>query len=172
LGLDADSLSVVSRAFRHEGAAIRRPALFGAAAFVVAFAADLVTKAYYVAHGADPGIVVVYNNSHAGDFSRRLTMSVLALAVTYLFARLALWRAIGRIWGAWICASLLVAGILGNGVSPFIWDRGVPDFISVSDYVWNLADFEIVAGLLGAPLFVAAAAVLAYARDRRGSRAA
>ena len=165
----SDSLNVIGRAFRHEGAAIRRPALLGAAAFAVAFAADLVTKAYYVAHGAD---LVVYNNSHAGDFSRRLTMSVLALAVTYLLARLALWRAIGRIWGAWICASLLVAGILGNGVSPFIWDRGVPDFITVSDYVWNLADFEIVAGLLGAPLFVAAAAALAYARDRRGSRVA
>jgi len=58
---------------------------------------------------------------------------------------------------------------MANGLSQFIWSRGVPDFIhiySVSPDVWNVADFEIWWGLLGGLASIVVAAVIAFARER------
>ena len=79
-------------------------------------------------------------------------MSLVAVAVTFAVADVARRRGIGRLWGAWIGVGLLVGGVLANGVSQFIWSRGVPDFIhfySLSPDVWDVADFAIWWGLVG-----------------------
>ena len=60
--------------------------------------------------------------------------------------------------------------MLANGVSQFIWSRGVPDFIhfySLSPDVWDVADFAIWWGLVGGVTSIAVAALIAYGRDRR-----
>lgn len=135
--------------------------LAGLFACVVAFNADLLSKAYAVSH-----VTVVYNHRPA-DLARRIVMALVAVAVTYILARLARRRGIGRIWGAWIGAGLLVAGVLGNGISSYLWARGVPDFLQpAGNEFWNLADFEIAVGLTGGIVATAAAAVLAYVRER------
>jgi lipoprotein signal peptidase len=97
---------------------------------------------------------------------RRLAMSIVAVAVVVALTRLAAWRGIGRIWGAWFGVGLLVAGIVGNGVSRLIWSRGVPDFVTMGREVWNVADFEIGLGLTGGLVSIAVAALFAFARDR------
>jgi lipoprotein signal peptidase len=136
-------------------------ALLSLTAFFAAFVLDLVTKEWFVAHGD-----VIYNHRPV-ELVRRLAMSVVALAVTAALARLARWRGLGRIQGAWIGAGMLAGGVVGNGISPFVFGRGVPDFIDVSGgWVWNLADFEIVLGLLGGPLSIVVAATVTYARER------
>ena len=140
------------------------PAVVGAATFVLAFAIDLVSKVVVVA--GDHGHLVVYN-SRPPAFTHRVVMSVVAILVTILLARGAAHTGIGRLWGLWIGAGLLVGGVLGNGVSPFLWSRGVPDFINTRDFVWNYADFEIGIGLSGGLVSVAIAAIAAYFRDRR-----
>ena len=150
-----------------------RAAAAGLATFVVAFALDLLTKTVAVSHG---GLgLVVYNNVHAGDFERRILMSLAAVAFTFAAAVVARHRGIGRLWGAWIGVGLLVGGVLANGVSQFIWSRGVPDFIhlySLSPDVWDVADFEIAWGLTGGVTSIAVAALIAYGRDWRRARAA
>jgi len=150
-----------------------RAAVAGLVAFVLGFSVDLLTKLYAVSHG---GLgLVAYNDSHAGDFSRRVVMSLAAVAFTFAAAVVARRRGIGRIWGAWIGAGLLVGGVLANGVSQFIWSRGVPDFIhlySLSPDVWDVADFEIAWGLVGGVTSIAVAALIAYGRGRRHARAA
>jgi lipoprotein signal peptidase len=93
-------------------------------------------------------------------------MSVVAVVGVVVLTRLASWRGIGRIWGAWVGVGLLVAGIVGNGVSRVIWTRGVPDFVTMGREVWNLADFEIGVGLTGGVASIAVAALLAFARER------
>jgi lipoprotein signal peptidase len=140
------------------------PAAVGAATFVLAFGLDLLSKVIVVA--GDHGHLVVYN-ARAPAFTQRVAMSLVAILVTYLLSRGAAHTGIGRLWGAWIGAGLLVGGVLGNGVSPFIWSRGVPDFINMHAFVWNYADFEISIGLTGGLLSVAVAALAAYLRDRR-----
>jgi lipoprotein signal peptidase len=144
-----------------------RAAVAGGIVFVFASAVDLGTKVYAVEHG---GLgLVVYNNTHNGDFERRVIMSVAALAFTVAAAVVARRRGIGRLWGAWIGAGLLIGGVLSNGVSQFIWSRGTPDFIhvySMSPDVWNIADFEIWWGLTGGVFSIAIAALIAFARER------
>jgi lipoprotein signal peptidase len=93
-------------------------------------------------------------------------MSVVAVGVVVALTRLASWRGIGRIWGAWVGVGLLVAGIVGNGASRFIWTRGVPDFVTMGREVWNIADFEIGVGLTGGIASIAVAALFAFARER------
>ena len=150
---------------RLHGLAPDRATAAGAAAFVVALAADLVTKTYAITHGGLGH--VVYNDHHAGDFPRRVVMSAVAVAVVAVIAGLARRRSLGRLWGGWIGAGLLVGGVLGNGLSRFIWSRGVPDFIhTASPDIWNVADFEIAIGLTGGILSLAVAAIAAYARER------
>lgn len=122
---------------------------------------DLATKAYAVAQLED----VVYND-RPGQLVRRLAMSAVAVVVVVALTRLAAWRGIGRLWGAWVGVGLLVAGIVGNGASRFIWSRGVPDFITIGREVWNVADFQIGIGLTGGLVSIAVAALFAFARER------
>lgn|GEM_PF-1492708 len=141
---------------------------------LLALSVDLVSKTYAVSQG---GLgLVAYNNTHAGDFPRRIVMSIVALAFTGFASAVAQRRGIGRLWGAWLGAGLLVGGVIGNGLSRFIWSRGVPDFIhmySMSRDVWNVADFEIAIGLTGGIVSIAVSAIIAYARERlRGASAA
>jgi len=143
-----------------------RAAAVGASAFLLALGTDLLTKVYAVTWGGLGR--VVYNDANAGDLPRRLVMSVVAVAVTAAIAAIGRRHGFGRLWGAWIGAGLLVGGVLGNGLSRFIWSRGVPDFIHTSSPdIWNLADFEIAIGLTGGILSMAVAAIAAYARERR-----
>lgn len=150
-----------------------RAAAAGLVAFVLAVAVDLLTKTYAVSHG---GLgLVAYNDTHAGDFERRVLMSLAAVAFTFVAAVVARRRGLGRIWGAWIGAGLLVGGVIANGVSQFIWAQGVPDFIhlySLSPDVWDVADFEIAWGLTGGIASIAVVALIVYARERRDLRKA
>lgn len=150
-----------------------RAAAAGLVAFVLAVAVDLLTKMYAVSHG---GLgLVAYNDTHAGDFERRVLMSLAAVAFTFVAAVVARRRGLGRIWGAWIGAGLLVGGVIANGVSQFIWAQGVPDFIhlySLSPDVWDVADFEIAWGLTSGIASIAVVALIVYARERRDLRKA
>jgi lipoprotein signal peptidase len=144
VGTVRSSLSVLDRA-----------AVTGAVVLVVAMTVDL-------------GLVA-YNNTHNGDFTHRVVMSLVAIAFTCVAAVVARQRGIGRLWGAWIGVGLLVGGVLANGLSQFIWSRGTPDFIhfySLSPNVWNIADFEIWWGLTGGLVSIAIAALIAFARER------
>ena len=145
--------------------AFDREAAVGAVALVLAMTVDLTSKAIAIHQGG----YIIYNNIHAGDIERRVVMSVVAVAFTCAAAIVARRRGVGRLWGAWVGAGLLVGGVMANGLSQFIWSRGVPDFIhiySVSPDVWNVADFEIWWGLLGGLASIVVAAVIAFARER------
>jgi lipoprotein signal peptidase len=142
------------------------PAAAGLTAFLFVFGVDLGTKV--VATMLDRGNGwLVYNGTRPPDLLHRAAMSVLAVLVTVLLARVARWRGIGEIWGAWVGCGVLVAGIAGNGVSRLIWSQGVPDFIHAGDrWIWNVADFAIGIGLTGGVASVAVAAFGAYLRER------
>jgi hypothetical protein len=135
--------------------------------FLGAFAADLLSKQWAISH-AD-GLIF---NDTPSELAQRVLMSIVAIAVGIVLARLAARRGLGRQWGVWIGCALLVAGILANGISALLWKRGVPDFIDVSGgWVWNVADFEIAIGLAGGILSVGFSALFVYARERVASRA-
>jgi hypothetical protein len=139
-------------------------ALAGATALLATAGVDLLSKAIAVA--VAPG-TVVFNRSRPDDLTRRIAMSLLAVAVMYGLALGARRLGIGRLWGGWIGTGLLVGGVLGNGLSWWIWDGGIPDFIRPGgDHVWNLADFAIGLGLCGAILSIAVSALIAYLRER------
>jgi hypothetical protein len=142
-----------------------RPAVTIAVTFVLALGLDLGSKALAIAYDVD-GRVVVYND-RPGMLVLRIVMSVIALLVTYLLTRGAQRLGIGRLWGAWIGVGLLSAGVIGNGVSGYIWSRGVPDFIHTPAWVWNLADFEISFGVTGGIVSIAVVALASYVRERR-----
>ena len=130
--------------------------------FACAAAADVATKLHAVAHPR-----VVYNG-RPSNLVVRLWVSLLTIAVVFLVEQLGRRRGLGRLWGAWIAVGVLTAGTLSNGISSYVWSQGVPDFIRMSDgWVWNVADFEIVFGLLGTAASIVVAAMLAYARGRR-----
>ena len=130
--------------------------------FLGAFAADLLSKQWATSHASG----LIFNDS-SSDLPLRVLMSLVAIAVGLVLARLAASRGLGRQWGVWIGCALLVAGVLGNGISSLLWARGVPDFIDVSGgWVWNVADFEIAIGLAGGILSVAFSAALVYSRER------
>lgn len=146
-------------------------ALAGAITLGTTFAVDLASKAIVVATAAEG--VVVFNRSRPDDLVRRVAMSMLAIAVMYGLALGARRLGIGRLWGGWIGTGLLVGGVLANGLSWWIWDGGIPDFIRPGgDHVWNLADFAIGLGLSGAILSIAVTALIAYLRERFGLRRA
>jgi lipoprotein signal peptidase len=128
--------------------------------FCVALCADLLSKIYAVGR-----IPVIYNDK-PGELVRRLVLSLVAVVVVLVLTRLAEWRGIGRIWGAWVGVGLLVAGVVGNGLSRLIWMRGVPDFIDMGSQMWNVADFEIGLGLSGGLLSIAVCAAIVFARER------
>jgi hypothetical protein len=127
--------------------------------FFAALCADLVTKALAVAYDRQ-----VYFHAVAGELPRRVVMCALAVAAAVLITHVAARRGFGRPWGAWIGAPLLVAGVLGNGLSAVIWSRGVPDFIVTGDWIGNLADFEIFFGIVGGFLALIVGFCLTYAR--------
>jgi hypothetical protein len=135
----------------------------GLSVFGAAFAADLLTKQLVVATQAEP----VFFNTPRHGLAIRLVMCVVAVAVAAVMTRAAAWRGLGRPWGAWIGGGLLVAGVLGNGVSPLLWPAGVPDWIVDGDWIGNVADVEIFFGLLGGFVGTAAGVVLVYVRERR-----
>lgn len=134
--------------------------------FVWALAADLATKAYFVAHAEQLGVYLLFNGREI-QMGRRLFMCVVAVAVVAGLARLAHWRGLGTIWGAWIGVGVLAGGIVGNGISPALWEYGVPDFIPMpGGWVWNVADFEIGLGLLFGLGSIAVGAAVTYLRER------
>lgn len=139
--------------------------------FAAAFAADLLTKQWATVHAG----TLVFNDKPS-DLPLRVLMSLVAIGVAVVLGRFAAQRGLGRQWGLWIGAALLVAGTLSNGVSALIWAQGVPDFINVrGGWVWNVADFEIAVGMAGGILSVAVTAVVVYTREtvsrRRAARA-
>src|SRR3954453_2173759 len=127
--------------------------------FFTALSADLATKTLAVAYDRQ-----VYFHDVAGELPKRLLMSVIAVVAAIVLTRVAASRGFGRPWGAWVGAPLLVAGILGNGLSVLIWQRGVPDFIVTGDWIGNLADFEIFFGIVGGVLVLIVGFCLTYAR--------
>jgi lipoprotein signal peptidase len=136
--------------------------------FVVGFAADLLTKQWATAYDGS----VVFNDKPS-DLPLRVLMSIVAIGVAVVLGRFAARRGLGRQWGLWIGAALLVAGTLANGISALIWPRGVPDFIDFDGgWVWNVADFEIAVGMAGGILSVAVTAVVVYTRETMSRRRA
>jgi hypothetical protein len=149
--------------------AILEPAVVGLAVFLFTLGVDLASKA--VAVSTLPASRVVFNPAHEGDTAKRVALGLAAILAVYVLSLLARWRGVGRLWGTWAFLGLLVGGIAGNGLSHAIWSRGTPDFIWASGHwVWNLADFAIGIGLVGAVAATAAAALGAVWRDRRGQQ--
>jgi len=142
---------------------MRSGPLVAAIVFLWALTLDLATKAWVVSH--DDVLIVVYN-AKDGRPAARILMSFLAVAATVGLSRLARWRGYPEIWGMWIGTGLLVAGVLGNGVSRLFWPRGVPDFLLIGRDAWNLADFFIGVGLTGGIVSLLGTALVAYARGR------
>jgi hypothetical protein len=132
----------------------------GVPLFTAAFVADLVTKAVAV-----NGPWAVYFHDVPSRLPKRLLAVALAIVVTVLLTRLsARRRDLGRPWGAWIGAPILVAGILGNGISPLIW-HGVPDFIWTGDSIMNVADYEIFFGIVGGGIALAVGYCVTFGRE-------
>ena len=140
-----------------------RAALIFSGAFLVAFGLDLATKLGAVALLAGPDEIIFNNRPH--DLAMRLDVCIVTIGIVYLLERAGLRRGVGRLYPAWFCVGVLVGGTLGNGVSTYLWSSGVPDFVHVGGgWLWNLADFEIVFGLLGTALSIVATASVAYVR--------
>lgn len=131
--------------------------------FVVAFGGDLLSKLWATGHAGG----LVYN-SRPSELPFRVLMSLVASGVAAALARVAAMRGLGRQWGVWVGCTLLVAGVLANGVSALIWSRGIPDFIDMGDgWICNVADLEIALGLSGGLVSVAVSALGVYAREKR-----
>lgn len=136
-----------------------------AGAFVLALAVDLLTKVYAVEHLHGPHGILFNDRPH--DLAIRLDVSALTVAAVFLIQHFGRSRGLGRLWAAWLFVGVLVGGTIGNGVSSYLWTRGVPDFIRLDGgWMWNVADFEIVLGLLGTAVSVVANAVIAFGRAR------
>jgi hypothetical protein len=128
--------------------------------FVGAFAADLVSKRWAVAHAN----ALIFNDTPSYLPLRMLMSRSRSASSSHGWRRCA--DSVGS-GGVSIGCALLVTGILANGISPLLWARGVPDFIVVrGGWVWNLADFEIAIGLTGGLLSVILSAVVVYTRER------
>ena len=140
--------------------------------FLAALGGDLLSKEWATGHAAE----LVYNPMPS-ELPLRVLMSLVAISVAVALVRVAAMRGLGRQWGVLVGCTLLVAGVLANGVSALIWSRGVPDFIDMGDgWVWNVADLEIAVGLSGGILSVAVSALGVYAQEKvarqRAARAA
>ncbi|MDX6510515.1 MAG: hypothetical protein QOE36_19 [Gaiellaceae bacterium] len=140
-------------------------------AFACALTVDLLTKVYAVERLHGPHGIVFNDRPH--DLAMRIDVSLLTIAAVFLLERAARRRGLGRLLLPWIGVGVLTGGTLGNGVSTYLWSAGVPDFIPVDGgWMWNVADFEIVCGLLGTALSLVGSAVYAYARHRLRPRPA
>jgi Signal peptidase (SPase) II len=133
--------------------------------FAAAFVVDLLSKEWAISHAGG----LVFNNKPS-ELPLRILVSLVTLTGAFVLAWLAALRGLGRQWGLWIGVSLLVAGILANGVSALLWERGVPDFIGVRGWVWNIADFEIAIGLTGGILSLGVSALVVYTREQVARR--
>ncbi|HEY2778322.1 MAG TPA: signal peptidase II [Gaiellaceae bacterium] len=130
--------------------------------FVAALGGDLLSKEWATGHAAE----LVYN-SRPSELPLRVLMSLVAIGVAAALIRVAAMRGLGRQWGVLVGCTLLVAGVLANGVSIMIWSRGVPDFIDMGDgWIWNVADLEIAIGLSGGIVSVAVSALGVYVREK------
>ena len=129
--------------------------------FAAAFVADLASKA-----SAVDGHAHVYFHDVPSRLPKRLAGILLAIAVTVVLTRLsARRRDLGRPWGAWVGVPILAAGILANGISSLIWQRGVPDFIWTGDSIMNVADFEIFFGIVGGVAALAVGYCVTFGRE-------
>lgn len=133
--------------------------------FLVAITVDFATKSaavrwdrHLVIHHVPP------------QLARGALMSLLAVVGAVLFTAISARRNFGRPWGAWIGVPVLVAGVLGNGVSSYLWRPGVPDFIPTGRWVANVADFEIFFGAVGGVLTLMVGCCLTFARERLAER--
>jgi hypothetical protein len=135
--------------------------------FAAAFVVDLLSKEWAISHAGG----LVFNNKPS-ELSLRVFVSLVTIAGAFVLAWLARLRGLGRQWGLWVGVALLVAGVLANGVSALLWARGVPDFIDVRGWVWNVADFEIAVGLTGGILSLGVSALVAYTRETVARRRA
>ena len=130
--------------------------------FLAAFGGDLLSKKWATGHATG----LVYNPLPS-ELPLRVLMSLVAIGVALVLVRVAAMRGLGRQWGVLVGCTLLVAGVLANGVSALIWSRGVPDFIDMGGgWVWNVADLEIALGLSGGILSVAVSALEVYVREK------
>jgi hypothetical protein len=142
---------------------MRRSAAISGSAFAASFAVDLVTKIFAVASLARPSEIIF--NDRPPDLLMRVDVCLVTIGVVYLLERAVLRRGVGRLSAAWLCVGVLVGGTLANGVSTYLWAAGVPDFISLSDgWKWNVADFEIVFGLLGTAAAIVTSVAVAFVR--------
>jgi hypothetical protein len=132
------------------------------AVFLAAVAVDLATKEWAVHY--DDGLI---HHEGPARLPLRVAASLAAIAAAAVVAGVARRVGLGRQWGLVVGCSLLVGGTIANGVSALVWTAGVPDFIDMPrGWVFNVADFEIVIGLVGGLLSVIATAFLAYLRER------
>jgi hypothetical protein len=129
--------------------------------FLVAFTVDFATKSAAVRW--DAALVV---HDVPPQLARRVVMSLLAVGAAVLFTRISARRSLGRPWGAWVGVPLLVAGVLGNGISSYLWPPGVPDFIPTGKWVSNVADFEIFVGAGGGIAALMVGYCISFARER------
>ncbi len=135
--------------------------------FAAAFVVDLLSKEWAISHAGG----LVFNNKPS-ELPLRVFVSLVTIAGAFVLAWLARLRGLGRQWGLWVGVALLVAGVLANGVSTLLWARGVPDFIDVRGWVWNVADFEIAVGLTGGILSLGVSALVVYTREAVAQRRA
>ena len=135
--------------------------------FAAAFVVDLLSKEWAISHAGG----LVFNNKPS-ELPLRVFVSLVTIAGAFVLAWLARLRGLGRQWGLWVGVALLVAGVLANGVSALLWARGVPDFIDVRGWVWNVADFEIAVGLTGGILSLGVSALVVYTREAVAQRRA
>jgi hypothetical protein len=144
-----------------QGADDRRMGLrIGIPLFAAAFVADLVSKTVAV-----NGHWAVYFHDVPSRLPKRLLMIALAVAATVALTKLsARRRDFGRPWGAWVGVPILTAGILGNGISPYFW-HGVPDFIWTGNSIMNVADFEILFGIVGGTIVLVLGYCVTYGRE-------
>ena len=135
--------------------------------FVAAFVMDLLSKEWAISHASG----LVFNNKPS-ELPLRVFISLVTIAGAFVLAWLARLRGLGRQWGLWVGVALLVAGMLANGVSAILWARGVPDFIDLRGWVWNVADFEIAIGLTGGISSLGVSALVVYTRETVARRRA
>lgn len=117
------------------------------AALVCTAAVDLVSKVIAIRNPTLFGPEIVYNPS-TSHIATRIAICIASVAVVALLARLARWRGIGPIPMVWGACGILVGAVLAQGASTIIWPQGVPDFIWLGEWVWNLADFSIGIGMM------------------------